>query len=91
MTRLLAQKLTELDWIKIVEKVETNIIFYKIIDLTIDVAHLSKYLVENGVYVFLTKGISRFVIHHYIREPQVETLIALLKKYYDQHKGLEKK
>ena len=49
-------------------KVETNIIFYKITDPSVDTSILSKFLVEHGVYVFLVKGgINRFVIHHYIR------------------------
>ena len=59
--------MSELGWLLITNKVETNIIYFKITDPKIDPSALSAFLKTNGVFCGLSRGVNRFVIHHYIR------------------------
>ncbi len=64
---------------------ETNIIFFKITDPEINVPELVQHLYTNGVFCGMKKGgVNRFVIHHYIREEQVEKLIDLLQNFKEK-------
>ena len=44
MARLFAKKLGELDWVKIVRKVETNMVYYEFTDPRVDGTKLMHYL-----------------------------------------------
>ena len=78
IARTLAQRLQDLGWIEIIRKVETNMIYFKIIDPSIEGEKLRDYLHINGVFTWINNGECRFVIHHNIREPEIEKIIGLL-------------
>ena len=72
--RKLSQRLQELGWIEITEKVETNMVFFKIIDRKINPVQLSAFLGTRKIKAFISAKIqdsSRLVTHHYIREAEI--------------------
>lgn len=85
VARTLSQGLVALGWFEIVIRVETNIIFFRITDEAVDVAALVAFLKKHGVVVGMKSGaVNRFVIHHYIREEQVQTVLGLLKRFKEE-------
>lgn len=81
MARTLANKLNELGWLEVTNKIQTNIIYFKITDPKVDPSALSSFLKTNQVFCGLSRGINRFVIHHYIRQPEIEKIISLLTTF----------
>lgn len=91
MARLLASQMQELGWIEIVIPVETNMIFYKFTDPSIKTSQLESFFNSKNIKSQLVYGgINRFVTHHYIREEQVERIIAAFKQFRTLAKSEEK-
>jgi len=57
-------------------------IFFNITDPNCNATELTTFLKQNGVLCSLKNGVvNRFVIHHYIREKEVDTVIQLLQQF----------
>lgn len=56
-------------------------IYFKIIDPKVDPSALGAFLETNAVFCNLSRGVNRFVIHHYIRETEIEKIIHLLTTF----------
>jgi threonine aldolase len=79
--RRLAQGLSEIKGLKIDETMrDINIIFFDIDNPKKD--HLHEYLLEHGIKTLPWEYGFRFVTHHDITKEDVETIIALMKKYF---------
>lgn len=59
-------------------------IFFRITSPLVKASELEKFMGSQGIIAeFVDNGINRFVSHHYIREEEVEKIIAALKQYYE--------
>jgi threonine aldolase len=81
MAKLLAEKIKDLDWLKIVCRVETNMVYYEVTDESLDLAALQEFLFKHKVFCSVHSGMNRFTVHHYIREAEIDKLVELLKAF----------
>ena len=62
--------------------VQTNMIFFRFTDKRIKAAALEAFFQSKSIQCeFADNAINRFVIHHYIREEQVEKIISALSEF----------
>lgn len=80
--KYLAEKLSEFDFIDIIEKVEINMVFFKIKKDFIDKDFIS-FMKNNGVKINPPdEGIYRFVTHYWIKKEDIDKTIKLIEKYF---------
>ncbi len=75
---MFAERLVALGWFELIRNVETDMVWYRITDPRLDDKKLCLFLQERGVMTWTN---SRFVIHHHIREEQIEKVLKLLSEW----------
>lgn len=60
-------------------------IFFKIKDLNVNPVELKQFLLKRGIKTFINSNIwdsNRFIVHHYIRDQQVEEIVKGFRDYH---------
>ncbi|WGS64839.1 low-specificity L-threonine aldolase [Marinitoga aeolica] len=80
--KYLAEKLSNFDFIEIIEKVEINMVFFKINKEFKDEDFIS-FMKDNGIKINPPEeGIYRFVTHYWIKKSDIDKTIKIIEEFF---------
>lgn len=80
--KYLAERLKKFDFIEIVEKVEINMVFFKM-KRNFDENEFIKYMLDNGVKINPSEdGVFRYVTHYWIKKKDIDYVVDKIRSYF---------
>ena len=87
MALFMGEQLARLKWVSVYEepKIETTMVFFKFTDERVVPGELAQFLRSRGVVAGFQpcwSAMNRFMTHEYIKEKEVEALVAAMEEYF---------